>query len=402
MTTRNFTPAGNPIQRDELVDENVRLDQASPPLGNYGEENDRDGQMAPPPPTQSITPDRGYDDSFDEAPPDQSPDYTPESLTSLGDEPPEYSPSWRWDLRKIKIFKTDNTVSPIDPFTLFYRTRNQKINKDVGNFGYDINKRIIINPGPLLPQQEFSDVAKLAVLQHPVPGGPRHHRSEWVTYFNWSYNGYIDPSGQGTLSYRPLQPRPTDPNLPKIWSDSYLGYDSPKEQSPGPQDIGDSSLFYSSDLPDPFKNPNGLNMPQRIRSLSVSSSLQRMDSVQESPMLAAVSAVKNPDDSFGLTEGAVRMRNQLSVAGYVPPEGQDSLKAFAEESFDTAGQRVVTAEAIQRILDSDPSYSKERADAAAFSVYSMDAEEFVRHSSYQKYSICQRCICPRGCPYSWT
>ena len=80
--------------------------------------------QAPPPPTQSITPDQGpgqgYEDSFDEMPP-ESPEYTPESIISLGEEPPEYSLSWRWDLRKIKIFKTDNTLSPIDPFTLFYR-----------------------------------------------------------------------------------------------------------------------------------------------------------------------------------------------------------------------------------------------------------------------------------------
>ncbi len=378
MATKDFTPGGNLVNQDQNEDNGLEQEQA-PNENRPGNDFDYGGE----------TPEEEQEDS-------EQPDYQNQErpsqdgvrvdILSLGSEPPEYSPSWRWDLRKIKIFKTDNTLSPIDPFTLFYRTRSQNISQDVGNFGQDFDKRVLINTDPLLPQQEFSNSAKIAVIPRPLTGGPRHSRSQWVTYFNWSYNGYRN---QEFVNYQSLQPQPTDPNLPKIWSDSFLGYDSPKEQSPTRQDVGDSSLYYSSNLPDPFKNPNGLNMPQRIRSLCVSSSLQRMDSVQESSMLSAVSAQKNQAGLFDDTEEPTLLRNQLSVAGYVPPEGQDSLEAFIEENSDTFGDSpaIITAQAIQQVLDSSPSYSKERANAAAFSVYTPDGQEISRHRSYQKYEF---------------
>ena len=387
MGANNFTPGGNLVQAQAQQEQQEQQAGAGVPgglgiqpgeqqfqdaqgqaqqqeaQGNYGEANDLDGQMA-------------RDGRGDQGP----------KVISLGDEPPQISdPSMRWDLRKVKIFKTDNDLSPIDPFTLFYRTRGQKINRDVSNFGLNPQKRIAINTAPLLPRQQFTEGEELAVFPpRPVVGGPRHGRAGWGTYFNWSYNGYREH--QGSLAYEDLQPNPTDPNLPKKWNDSYFVYDLATDIPPSPEDIRDSSLVFSSDLPDPFKNPSGLNMTQRVRLLSISSSLQRLPSLKESQILGSVVAHRGDDGWTGGESELTLMRNQLSVAGYAGVDGEDILTSFARENFPDEGS-IISSLSIQQVLEDSPSYSNEQKNAAAFSVYSVGDLETVRLQSYKKYEF---------------
>ena len=98
MASKNFTPKGDLIQQDNLEDNNMEQSPNESQGGRYDgetpeqqQQREREEQEDTETPQHRPDPRDRLDDAY----------YTPNDLISLGDETPDNSVAWRWDLRRV-------------------------------------------------------------------------------------------------------------------------------------------------------------------------------------------------------------------------------------------------------------------------------------------------------------
>jgi len=330
--------------------------------------NDDEGVLSPS--AQADLPDQSFmDEPMDEPP---IPFNTEYYLDPLRPDILTISPGYR----KLKVFKTPNLVSPIDPFSMFYKTINKTMYSDLlerrNNENGGQYSRIYLGRGRSFNGLIEQDIDIQEGLRSPsslqVP------RSE--TYFNWSYGGYEGEVEQGqetSITYGPLFRGPGSPDLSKEWQKAYLSLSIPKGKV-SDKWINDE-LVYSNNLPGFFPNPRGINLAQRISSLAMSSSIRRLPADQEKEELQKVRA--------GTEAGRDIISQQLSVGGFAD-NLEDFLETASPSDLEGLSSDNITAYSIQKILDK---LDKKRAIRAAISAYTPDLKYEQRKKSYVSYDF---------------
>ncbi len=287
--------------------------------------------------------------------------------------------SWRWDFRRIKIFKTDNTGNPVDPFYSFYRTRNQTLYKDTLRPAdeVDLQKRILVNNAPLSNGGSLSQDIKegfssnLGYVTRPIRSGNN-------IYFNWSYSGYL-LTPDANLTFSKLYRGEGFEDLSQKWQNYYFSLESPSDQTPLAP--GDSTLSYADTLPQPFVNTNGINLAQRLSRLAISSSMQRMSALDEEREM--INLTTNSEEGRSLI-----LRQMIASGLYAGDE--NSILSFATAYYPSKSPAnsqgpALTAWDVQQKIDELS--SAEQASRAAISVYTPDQQYIQRKNSYVSYEF---------------